>query len=251
MKKNEIQLLLIVLGILAAVMSWQFAYKTFTAQTAEIEAENEELQATVDRLEILEARKTEYLESIDLMKSVDREIINSFASGIQTEDQVMYLYNMELVDANEVRVPSVNMTAAQVIPYNGSTTTDEGYELVDDGIGMYRLDTTVNITTTNNGLKNVLNYVYGMDSRKSVNTVSVVAGTDGYLSGSMQVSFYYLMGTDVPYVEPNILGVPTGTSNFFGVLNGGEYGGNAQENDGESDSADEDSAEGSDSEENE
>lgn len=223
MKKNEIQLLLIVLGILAAVASWQLAYKNFTEQTAQIEAENEELQATVDRLEILEAKKPDYLASIEMMQSADMEVILSFASGIQREDQIMYLYNMELVDSNEVRVPSVNMQAAQIVPYGGSLTTSDGYELVDDGIGMYRLDTTASIKTTNNGLKNVIDYIYKLDSRKSVNTVSMVVGNDGYLTGNIQMNFYYLTGTEIPYKEPDILGVPIGTDNFFGVLNGGEY----------------------------
>lgn len=254
MKKNEIQLLLIVLGILAVVMSWQFAYKNFTEQTAQIEAENEELQATVDRLEILEAKKPDYLASIELMQTADDEIVRSFASGIQREDQILYIYNMELVDSNEVRVPSVNMSAAQVVPYAGSLTTSDGYELVDDGIGMYRLDTTASIKTTNNGLKNVLDYIYRLDFRKSVNTVSMAAGSDGYLNGSIQMSFYYLTGTEIPYVEPSILGVPTGTDNFFGVLNGGEYRGDGRAEDEEGEETldgEEGSEDEGDSEENE
>lgn len=254
MKKKEIELLLAVLGILMVVLSWQFLYKNFTAETEVIEAENAELQETVDRLEILEAKKPDYLASIELMNRLDNEVINSFASGIEREDQIMYLYNMELVDANEVRVPSVNMSAAQVVPYSGTLTTSEGYELVDDGIGMYRLDSTVNITTTNNGLKNLIDYVYGMDSRKSITTVSLMTGTDGYLTGNLNMSFYYLTGTDIPYIEPNIQGVPTGTSNFFGVLNGGEYRGNRPEaetgdEEGDESSEDEEGDENSEGEE--
>lgn len=221
MKKNEIQLLLVVLGILMAVCSWQFLYKKNQAKAAEINTRNEELQRTVDRLEGLDAQKDQYIAGMELMKAGSDMIINSFASGVRTEDQIMYLYNMELVDANEVRVPSVSMAAAQAVPYGGITTTEEGYELQDDGIGMYRLESTVTLTTTNNGLKNILNYIYGMDSRKSISTVSLVTSDNGYLDGNIQLNFYYLTGTEVPYVEENISGVPTGTSNIFGALNSG------------------------------
>lgn len=224
MKKKELQLLLIVLGILCAVMSWQFAYKRFEAKAAEIETENKELQTIVDRLEILEAKKPEYLESIEQMKTADNMVINSFASNVLREDQVMYLYNMELVAANEVKVPSVNMSAAQAVPYEGSTTTEEGYELKDEGIGMYRLESTVNLTTTNNGLKNVLHYIYDLDARKAITGVNLTVSNEGYLTGSMQLNFYYLTGTEKPYVEPKIQGVPTGTGNIFGALNGRQYG---------------------------
>ena len=62
MKKNEIMLLLVVFGILALVVSWQLIYKNNQTKTQEIEAQNEELQKTVDRLEILNGKKPEYVE---------------------------------------------------------------------------------------------------------------------------------------------------------------------------------------------
>ncbi|MBD5526491.1 MAG: hypothetical protein HDR04_19240 [Lachnospiraceae bacterium] len=242
MKKSEIQLLLIVFGILAVVCSWQLIYKNNMAKTEEINTQNVELKTTVDRLEILNGKKDQYIASTEQMKTEGDVIIDSFASGVRIEDQVMYLYNMELVEANEVRVPNVSLKTAQIVPYAGATSTEEGYELQDDGIAMYSLESTVGITTTNNGLKNVLNYIYGMDSRKSLSTVSLTTTEDGYLKGNMQLNFYYLTGTEVPYAEQNISGVLTGTTNVFGSLNGGSTrigGGQEDENDeAEAESAD-------------
>lgn len=245
MKKSEIQLLLVVFGILIAFASWQLVYKKNMEQAEQVRTENEELQKTVDRLELLNAKKPEYIAGTEQMKTDGDAIINKFAAGVRTEDQVMYLYNMELVDANEVKVPSVSMTTAQEVAYGGALTTEEGYELVDDGIRMYRMDSTVNLTTTNNGLKNVLNYVYGMDSRKSIETVSLIASENGYLSGTMQLNFFYLNGTDNPYVDQNIPGVSTGTGNIFGVLNGTYSQGSVtqdadNQNDGDAGEAEED-----------
>lgn len=247
MKKNEIMLLLIVFGILSLICSWQLIYKNNQTKTEEINAQNEELQKTVDRLEILNGKKAEYVAGTELMKVTGDAIIDSFASGVRIEDQVMYLYNMELVDANDVRVPGISLQPAQMVPYAGALSTEDGYELQDDGIGMYSLESTVSLITTNNGLKNVLNYIYGMDSRKSISTVSLTTTQDGYLTGSMQLNFYYLTGTEVPYVEQNISGVSTGTTNVFGVLNGSavQSGGGQDGEDSDTDAADE-SAEGED-----
>ena len=247
MKKNELQLLFVVLGILAAVMSWQFVYRNFNDKTAALEAENATLKERVDKLEILEAKKDEYLDSIDAMQAEEDRIVQAFPAGVLREDQIMYLYNMELVDANEVRVPAVSMSAPEQITYPGSLTSEDGYELTDDNIGMYRLPTTVNIMTTNNGLKNVLNYIYGIQTRKSVDSVNLTVSNEGYLTGSVGVNFYFLTGTDVPYIEQDISGVWTGTGNIFGSLNGGAYGAGAAGTDagadaqtGEDGAADED-----------
>lgn len=240
MKKNEVQLLLIVLGILALVVAWQLVYKNNQTKTEEITLQNEELKKTVDRLEILNGKKPEYIAETERMQAEGDVIIDSFSSGVQVEDQVMYLYNMELVDANDVRVPNVSLQPAQIVPYAGVLTTEEGYELQDDGMGMFSLETTVGITTTNNGLKNVLNYIYGMDSKKSVSGLSLTTTEKGYLTGSMKLDFFYLTGTDAPYVEPNISGVSTGTTNIFGVLNGSavQSGGGQGAEDGGADNAD-------------
>lgn len=249
MKKNEVQLLLIVFGILALIVSWQFIYKSNQAKTEEIHVQNEERQRAVDRLEALNGQRTEYIAETARMKADSDAIVDSFASGVRVEDQVMYLYNMELIDANDVRVPNVSLQPAQLVPYQGILSTEEGYELQDDGIGMFRMETTVGMTTTNNGLKNVLNYIYGIDSKKSVSGVSLMATDKGYLTGSMKLDFFYLTGTDIPYVEPDISGVTTGTSNIFGVRNGSAVqpdGGEAEDSAGEQDGGADEQAAGAD-----
>lgn len=219
MKKNEIQLLLIAIGLLLAFASWQFIYKSYTAKTKVIAEENETLQARVDQLEILNARKDQYIEETERMKTECTAIINKFPSGIYAEDMIMYLYNMELADINEVVVPAASMGTASQVPYSGSTEVSN-YTLVDEGITMFKIQSTVTYETTYNGLKNLLEYIYGISTRKSVSSVNVTATADGFLNGTMLLDFYYLNGTEFPYVQTNIPGVSLGTSNLFGVRTG-------------------------------
>lgn len=240
MSKKDIQLLLIVFGILIGFASWQFAYKPNQEKTEKIKTENTALKNEVNELEVLEARKEEFLSDIDTMQAECTQITNSFASGLMTEDEIMYLYNMELVDANDVKVPSVSMSEAIEVPYAAATTatatttnTAEGttangtateqvavFQPVDEGIKMYDSKTTVSFTTSYNGLKNVVKYVYEIPSRKAIGTVSLTASDNGYLTGTMELDFYCMTGTDVPYSYISIPGVPTGTDNIFGVRNG-------------------------------
>ncbi|MCM1144472.1 MAG: hypothetical protein NC318_02240 [Blautia sp.] len=219
MKRSELQLLLIAIGVLLAFASWQFVYKPFQEKTAVIEAENDTLQARVDQLELLNAKKPQYEADTEQMKADCTAIINKFPSGVYAEDIIMYFNEMELVDANDMVVPAASMGTPDRVPYNGVLEVSN-YTLADDGITMDKIQSTLTYTTTYNGLKNLLSYIYGISTRKSVSSVNVTAAADGFLNGTVLVDFYYLNGTEFPYVQKDIMGVPLGTSNLFGVRTG-------------------------------
>lgn len=235
MKKSEIQLLLIVIGIVSAVVSWQLVYKNYVEKTKEVEAQNVPIKERLDNLEILNAKQGEYIAETEQMREESAAIIDTFPAGYRNEDIIMYLYNMELIKDNDVAISTITMQEGNQVPYTGILNVGT-YTLEDEGIQMFTNQNTTTFTTTYNGLKNVLNYVYGIDTRKSVSRVNLSATDDGYLAGTMDINFYCLLGTGVPYIETKILGVPTGTGNFFGVRNGtlsdvvpeGEDGGNAE-----------------------
>lgn len=219
MKKNEIQWLLIIIGILSAVLSWQLVYNKYQEKTAQVEAENDTLKVRLDRLELLDGRKEEYITETENMKEKSDMIISDFPAGFRTEDIIMYLYNMELIDDNEVAISSIGMEKESEVPYQGILEVD-GYTLTDNGVQMFTNSNLLTLTTTYNGLKNVINYIYGMETRKSISSVDISVTDDGYLQGSIGLSFYCLTGTDFPYVETNIFGVPVGKDNIFGVRKG-------------------------------
>ena len=109
----------------------------------------------------------------------------------------------------------------------------------DDGIKMYMAQDNISFYTTYSGLKNVVKYVYEIPGRKSISSISLTAGADGYLGGSMSVDFYALSGTEKLYMPLDIRGVPLGKDNIFGILEG-----SAEEDEAEPDEeTDEDSEE--------
>lgn len=220
MKKSEIQLVLVVVGVLVGFLSWQFVYKNYDEKTKNLAAENETLQARVDQLEILNERKSQYIQDTEEMKTESDAIIHRFPAGVRAEDVIMYLNNMEFVDVNQVAVNSASIGSSAEIPYEGVTEMD-GYTVQDEGIQMYQRQNSAAFMTTYNGLKSLLNYIYGIETRKSVTSVNVSVTDDGYLQGTLLIDFYYLTGTDYSYTETNIMGVPLGNDNFFGARTGG------------------------------
>lgn len=220
MKRSELQLLLVVIGVLAGFLSWQFVYKNYQERTETLAAENEVLQDRVNQLEILNGRRSQFIRDTEDMTAESAAIINRFPYGVRSEDVIMYLNNMELVDVNQVAVSSISMGAPAQIPYSGTTEVD-GFTMEDEGISLYQMQNTASFTTTYSGLKSLINYIYGIETRKSITSVSVSATDAGYLQGSLLLDFYYLTGTDYSYTETNIMGVPLGNDNFFGVRTGG------------------------------
>lgn len=218
MNRKDIQALLAVLGILLAVVSWQFVYKPYQAKAEQVKTENAQLRGEVNKLEELEQKKEEYQTELERMKEEGDSMIQSFAQGLLPEDQIMYLYNMELVTANEVVIPSIGMGGEIELPYMG-ITNEEGYQLQDEGIEMYAALNNVGFTTTNSGIKNVIRYIYSMPGRKAISNISMITGENGYLSGSMSVQFYYLKNTGIAYTPADIPAVSQGTQNIFGIRN--------------------------------
>lgn len=217
MNRKDVQLLILVMGILVAVLSWQFVYNPNQDKAEQISAENDSLRATVAELEEMLGKKEQYIADTASMKQECNDIISRFEPGFEVEDEMLYLYNMENVADNQVVVPSIGFGQSAEIPYTGVTTVDE-YELADDGMQLYTTQDSISFVTTYSGLKNVVRYIYDIPGRKSISSVSLSAGTDGYLSGSMSLDFYCLTGTDRAYIPADIPGVRLGRDNIFGVL---------------------------------
>ena len=217
MNRKDVQLLILAMGILVAVLSWQFVYNPNQEKADQISAENDALRKTVAELEELDSKKDQYLADTETMKQECNDIISRFEPGFEIEDEVLYLYNMENVADNQVVVPSIGVGQSTQVPYTGETVVGE-YELVDDGMQLYTAQDSISFVTTYSGLKNVVRYIYEIPGRKSISSVSLSVGADGYLSGSMSLDFYSLTGTDKVYVPKDIPGVRLGKDNIFGML---------------------------------
>lgn len=217
MNRKDVQLLILVLGILAAVLSWQFVYNPNQETAEQVSAENDTLRERIAKLEELEANKQQYIDDTAAMQQECSEIEERFQAGFLLEDEIMYLYNMENVTQNQVVIPSISFGQTTEIPYTGNTTVGE-YELQDEGIQLYTAQDNISFTTTYTGLKSMIGYIYQMPGRKSVSSISLSAGADGYLTGTMSIDFYCMTGTEKLYKPIDIQGVPLGKDNIFGVL---------------------------------
>lgn len=86
-KKSEIQLLIAVLGILLAVVTYFLVYAKFNDLADSMESQNMSLRSQVSTLEVLDQRKADYLAATEKMQSYITNFESRFPVDILPEGQ--------------------------------------------------------------------------------------------------------------------------------------------------------------------
>ena len=118
-KKSEIQLLIAVLGVLLAVVTYFLVYAKFNDMSETIETQNASLRSQVSTLEILEQRKADYLEATEKMQSYITGFENRFPADILPEDSIMMVKTLE--DYTRTDVANIAFGTEAEVPYAAET----------------------------------------------------------------------------------------------------------------------------------
>lgn len=243
-KKSEIQLLIAVIGILIAVCTYFLVYTKFNEKSDALESQNMSLSSQVATLQVLDERKADYIAATDKMRNYITAFENRYPADILPEDSIMMIKNLE--DMTRTTVASIAFGESSEVVYAAAQTTDttaadtasaDGTEAtasadttVTSGpittettayadTHMYEVPLSISIECTYNDFKGLIRYIYNLQERKSVRGVSIGYNAEsGMLSGSMNLSSYYLQGTDKIYTEPDISGVGLGVDTIFGNM---------------------------------
>lgn len=237
-KKSEIQLLIAVLGVLLAVVTYFLVYAKFNDMSETIETQNASLRSQVSTLEILEQRKADYLAATEKMQSYITGFENRFPADILPEDSIMMVKTLEdytrtdvanIAFGTEAEVPyaaetpaatdgtaaASDATATADTTVTDSPVTTEGTAYADTH--MYEVPLSISIECTYDDFKGLVRYIYNLQERKSIQGVNISYNEAvGMLSGNMTLNTYYLLGTDKVYSEPDIPAMGMGVDTLFG-----------------------------------
>lgn len=248
-KKSDIQLLIAAIGVLVAVCTYFFIYTKYTDLADSLESENISLSSQVTTLEALDQKKEEYIAATENARTYITSFENRFAPDILPEDSIMMVKTLEDITRTEVASiafgtdSEVVYTATADTAATQSTTTDDATAAADAALStadagttqttsagpisteattyadthLYEVPLSISIECTYDDFKGLVRYIYNLQERKSVHSVSLGYNSEnGMLSGSMNLSSYYLTGTDKTYNSPNISGVGLGVDTIFG-----------------------------------
>lgn len=244
-KKSEIQLLIAVLGVLLAVVTYFLVYAKFNDMSETIETQNASLRSQVSTLEILEQRKADYLEATEKMQSYITGFENRFPADILPEDSIMMVKTLE--DYTRTDVANIAFGTEAEVPYaaetpaatDGTAAATDGTAAASDAAAtadttvtdrpvttegtayadthMYEVPLSISIECTYDDFKGLVRYIYNLQERKSIQGVNISYNEAvGMLSGNMTLNTYYLLGTDKVYSEPDIPAMGMGVDTLFG-----------------------------------
>ena len=235
-KKNQIGLLIAVLGIAAAVLSYYFLYQKMEQQTATLNAESASMEEDIAKYQEWEANREVYVAETEQMQQQIAERINEFPSNALVEDDVKLAYELDndfgsdyryingMTFAAPAAVYTTDYSAADSVAQESGvvmdiTSTYPRYTLFDNVVNY-------NLSSTYTGLKDMVAKIYALKDKRGITAVTLgYDNANGLLNGSLTMDTYYVFGSDKPYSQPSLTPVEKGTENPFGTLD--EYDRNA------------------------
>ena len=230
LKKSDVNILIMLAGILIPVAIYFFVYTSFTEKTAAMNADNETLQTEVDYLQDLADHKQQYIDDTAAMQIQIDEIKSRFPAEYKPEDDIMYIIGVE--NDYGAEIPTIAMGTSSMIevaaaaeetaeaPAEGAEATDDAagdtVDTTTPAISLYQTPISVSMQSSYRSLKDIVTYINTDTDRKSIDSLSVVFDTEtGLLASTMAFNAYSLTGTEKEYAAPQVSGVFYGTSDIF------------------------------------
>jgi len=237
LKKSDINILLIALGLAIAAIAYFFVFTKLNEKTDAMKANNAALQQEVDRLQELANNKQQYLDDTAAMLDKIEEIKAQFAAAYKPEDEVLYVRDLEKnFDASAKTVAMPGTAPMEVVQSEVAAQPEPAADAAVDAtaedaavtasvdtstaaapeILLYQTPVTINFVASYNSVKDIVKRLNTDEMRKSIETLSLAFDSEtGDLTGTMLFNMYSLTGTDVTYTTPEIPGVTFGTNNIF------------------------------------
>lgn len=213
--KKELYMLLMLAGVIIAACSFFLGFQKINQKTEALRIETEALESDVNKYNAVKDNIDVYNIGIDESTKKIAEIIAKIPSDVLPEDAFMLARELEKND--EYTFVDATTWADETTVY---TVTSHPVDTTKTPITYYLNNNEVSIihTSSYQGIKDMLDYIYEHKNRMSFESFMVSYDeTTGLLSGSTNVNFYSIVGSDKEYKEQNIQGVQMGTDNIFGT----------------------------------
>ena len=213
--KRDLKLLLILAGLLVFLLMYMLVFNPMQTKISDLKAENAQLSAQVEDLEGKYLRMAEYEEGIKASREYVQETLKSFPGDVKEEDILSYLLTMEARQG--IRMESVTFFKPELVQELNMMTQVDGQDVAVPA-GAYRSTTQMICDLTYPQAKNVINYLYESNKQTTLEKVTLTYnGETGKLSGTFDLSKYFINFDGAEYVPERVPVVDLGLKDLFGT----------------------------------
>ena len=229
---KDAKMLFLFLTIVVIVGTYFLVYSKNMKRASEISKENQTLQETLNALEIMEGEEVQKRQQIEDLTAQTQEILSKFAGGMTTQQIISVLNEME--NYVDMTIPEETFILNDVFYTQSGEQTDAAAagEMTEEqieaagvntasNIVAYKSSVSISFSTTYKNLKKAVDFINSYKDRMVIDKIALsYDSSNGNLSGTMDINFYSVTGTDKEYKDPDIDGINIGVKNIFGSLLG-------------------------------
>ena len=220
MKKSDVQILLVLLGIAILVLGYLFGFKKEKEKLENQEDTNSTLRTQLAELQEKAKMKDQLLAETDEYNKLFDKELTKYPADLNQETAVAFLKGVE--EQLEFEHLGVSFSRpGEFYVLGQGTAAGTGVATADASNDSYvcqRVDYGISYTGSYEGLKQYLDYIANYKFFMNISSMSIARGADEkgeeIYAGSIQLHGYSVSGPDRTPEMPNV-DVPNGVGNIF------------------------------------
>ena len=210
--------IVVLLALIAFVAAYFLGYKKFTDLAASTIDGNVVLQGEVDKLKVHYINKAQYEADMGPMKEEVHKIMEKYPADTKAEDVIMHAVYTQAVAP--VSYSNISIGEKKVISsVSKDVVLATAQEDMQEGISFVEQKGTYGHSVDSyEGLKTLIQAIFDSEYNIGISNISYSKGGGGKLSGSMELSFYSMIGNGATYEKPDMTPYLQGTGNIFGYV---------------------------------
>lgn len=215
---KQVMTYVLLIGLLVLLAVYYFVYISYNDQAEAIENSNRTLQERVDVLEEYYNNMETYQAEITVMQNQVNALLDEFPADVKEEDVIVMALDTE--ENAVIDYTNINIGEREALKtIDAAMVLTAGMEnLTQDLIFVERVGTYIN-TTNYQELKKCVETINGSEGRLSINNIVYTRNEDtGLLAGTIEVTYYSVLGTGKAYVPQDLAEYESGLAELFGIV---------------------------------
>lgn len=210
------------IGVLGCIIVYMYVYQPYLKKTEDLKATNATLSQRVEQLKTFYSQMASNENKIQEMTADINKRLEEFPADVKEEDAI-YLALRTWDEGVLVGYSSIVISPREnLASIPAEVVQPAGIEGLTGEITFVKRNITYSNITTYDQMKDLIKLINANPEQLAIMSVAYKTadgeeGELGLLEGSVDVTFYSMLGTEKEYIPREFAEFPTGLENLFGI----------------------------------